>query len=42
MKLGHLIGKGAVFVHQEAEPPFLLQQGLPAAICYEVLHVCLP
>lgn len=42
MKLCHLIGEGAVFVHQEAEPPLLLQQCLPAAVCYELLHVCLP
>ena len=39
---GVLIGESAVLVHQEAEPPLLLHQGLLTAVRYEILHVHLP
>lgn len=36
---GGLVGEHAVFVHQEAEAPLLLQQSLFAAVGQEQLHV---
>lgn len=39
MEVCKLVGKHAVFVHQETEASLLLQQSFLAALCDEQLHV---
>lgn len=39
MERCELIGEDAMFVHQEAEPPLLLQQCLPTSVSNKLLHV---